>query len=83
VPNVVHRTQGAAVALIEGNHLKAAVIPVTIPGIEPGWVYSQSVNAGAQEKWGFTVVISVEQPISTTTTTTTTPSISGISGITP
>jgi len=80
---VVHRTQGAAVALIEGNHLKAAVIPVTIPGIEPGWVYSQSVNAGAQEKWGFTVVISVEQPISTTTTTTTTPSISGISGITP
>ena len=56
---------------------------VTIPGYLPDYVTSQSLAAGTQVKRGTTVVISVEQPISTTTsTTTTTPSISGISGIT-
>jgi len=41
------------------------------------------LGSGSQVKRGTTVVISVKQPISTTTTTTTTtPSVSGISGIT-
>ena len=83
VPNVVHRTQGAAIALIRAAGLNPIVSPVTIPGYVPYWVQSQSLAAGTPEKRGTTVVIYVEQPISTTTTTTTTPSISGISGIAP
>jgi len=31
VPDVVHRTQGAAMALIEAAHLNVGVTPVTIP----------------------------------------------------
>jgi beta-lactam-binding protein with PASTA domain len=83
VPNVVHRTQGAAIALIRAAGLNPIVSPVTIPGYVPYWVQSQSLAAGTPEKRGTTVVIYVEQPIPTTTTTTTTPSISGISGIAP
>jgi len=80
VPDVVHRTQGAAMALIEAAHLNVGVTPVTIPGIEPLYVTAQSPDPGTQEKRGATVMISVEQP-NATTTTTTTPSVSGISSI--
>ena len=80
VPDVVHRTQGAAMALIEAAHLNVGVTPVTIPGIEPLYVTAQSPDPGTQEKRGSTVMISVEQP-NATTTTTTTPSVSGISSI--
>jgi serine/threonine-protein kinase len=85
VPNVVHRTQGAAMAALQSAHLTGTVSLVNVPGTEADWVTSQSVAPGKQEKWGFTVVIYVEQPSSTssTSTTTTIPSISGISGITP
>ena len=83
VPDVVLRTQGAAIALLKAAHLNVGVLPVTTSGYLPLYVTAQSLAPGSQVKRGTTVVISVEQPISTTTTTTTTtPSISGISGIT-
>jgi serine/threonine-protein kinase len=69
VPNVVHRTQGAAIALIRAAQLNPVVNPVTIPGYLPDFVTSQSLAAGTQVKRGTTVVISVEQPSSTMTTT--------------
>jgi serine/threonine-protein kinase len=73
VPGVVHRTQGAAIALIRAAQLNPVVNPVTIPGYLPDFVTSQSLAAGTQVKRGTTVVISVEQPSSTTTTTTFSP----------
>jgi serine/threonine-protein kinase len=83
VPDVVLRTQGAAIALLKAAHLNVGVLPVTTSGYLPLYVTAQSLAPGSQVKRGTTVVISVKQPISTTTTTTTTtPSISGISGIT-
>ena len=83
VPNVTHRTQGAAMAALQNAHLSASVSLVNLGGYEAGWVTSQSVAPGTQEKWGFTVVIYVEQPSSSSSTSTTIPSVSGISGITP
>ncbi len=69
VPNVVHRTQGAAIALIRAAQLNPVVNPVTIPGYLPDFVTSQSLAPGTQVKHGTTVVVSVEQPSSTTITT--------------
>jgi serine/threonine-protein kinase len=85
VPNVAHRTEGAAMAALQSAHLTGTVSLVNVPGTEADWVTSQSVAPGTPEKWGFNVVIYVQQPnpSSSTTTTTTSPSISGISGITP
>ena len=84
VPDVLHRTQGAAMALITAAHLTPAINPVFIAGIEPLYVTAQSYAPGTQLKRGTTVIISVEQPISaSTSTTTTTSAISGISSITP
>ncbi len=82
VPEVTHRTEGAAIALLQSAHLSASVSPVHLGGYEAGWVTSQSVNPGTQEKWGTTVVIYVEQPSPSSSTTTTLPSVSGISGVT-
>jgi beta-lactam-binding protein with PASTA domain len=50
-------------------HLNPDVNLVTTPGYLPFYVTSQSLAAGTQVKRGTTVVISVEQPSSTTTTT--------------
>ena len=84
VPNVTHRTQGAAMTALQNAHLAGTVSLVNVPGTEAGWVQSQSVAPGTPEKWGTTVVIYVQQPNpSTSSTTTTLVPISGISGITP
>jgi len=83
VPNVAHRTEGAAMAALQNAHLTGTVSLVNVPGTEADWVTSQSVAPGTQEKWGFNVIIYVQQPTPTSTTTTTIPSVSGISGITP
>jgi len=83
VPNVTHRTQGAAITALQNAHLTGSVSLVNVPGTEAGWVQSQSVNPGTQEKWGTTVVIYVQQPNPSSSTTTTLAPISGISGVTP
>jgi len=83
VPNVTHRTQGAAITALQNAHLTGSVSLVNVPGTEAGWVQSQSVNPGTQEKWGTAVVIYVQQPNPSSSTTTTLAPISGISGVTP
>ena len=83
VPNVTHRTEGAAMAALQSAHLSGSVSLVDLGGYEAGWVTGQSVSPGTQKKWGTSVVIYVEQPNPSSSTTTTLPAISGISGVTP
>jgi eukaryotic-like serine/threonine-protein kinase len=82
VPNVTHRTEGAAMTVLQNDHLNGTVSLVNIAGTEPGWVQSQSVAPGTPEKWGTTVVLYVQQPNATSPPTTLAP-VSGISGVTP